>query len=143
MNADALEFVDTNILVYAHSASAGAKRKGAIALIERLWRDERAAISLQVLHELNVVLTQRVRPPIPAGEVVKLVSDLAEWKVHEPRVEDTIPTLAIHRRHRVSLWDALILRSASVLGCAVLWSEDLQDGRTYDGVTVRNPFRTS
>ena len=34
----------------------------------------------------------------------------------------------------------MILRSAGVLGCGVVWSEDLNAGQDYDGVLVSNPF---
>jgi predicted nucleic acid-binding protein len=30
--------------------------------------------------------------------------------------------------------------SANQLGCRVLWSEDMNHGQRYGGVTVRNPF---
>jgi predicted nucleic acid-binding protein len=40
----------------------------------------------------------------------------------------------------LSYWDAAILAAASQMGCQTLYSEDLNDGQTYDGVTVINPF---
>jgi predicted nucleic acid-binding protein len=35
----------------------------------------------------------------------------------------------------------MILQSARSMGCEVLWTEDLNDGQSYDDVIVRNPFR--
>jgi predicted nucleic acid-binding protein len=46
-----------------------------------------------------------------------------------------------HRRYQVAWWDALIIHSAIELGCGLLWTEHLQEGRCYGTVTVRNPFR--
>ena len=63
-------------------------------------------------------------------------STLAE---NHPEFLDT----KIHQRHHVSLWDAMVVRSAARLGCTVLWSEDLADGQDYDGVMVRDPFRNT
>ena len=37
-------------------------------------------------------------------------------------------------------WDAIVLSAASRAGCRLLLSEDLQDGFTWGGVTVVNPF---
>jgi predicted nucleic acid-binding protein len=37
-------FVDTNILMYAHDTSAGAKHERARALLEELWRRERSGM---------------------------------------------------------------------------------------------------
>jgi predicted nucleic acid-binding protein len=42
--------------------------------------------------------------------------------------------------HQFSIWDAVILSVASQSGCRLLLSEDLQDGFTWGGVTVANPF---
>jgi len=40
----------------------------------------------------------------------------------------------------LSFWDALVLRAAKEGGCSILYTEDLQHGRTIDGVRVLNPF---
>jgi predicted nucleic acid-binding protein len=42
----------------------------------------------------------------------------------------------------LSFWDALIVQAAIVGGATHLLSEDLQHGRTIDGVTIQNPFGT-
>ncbi len=49
-----LEFVDTNILVYAYDLSSGKKHKTAQALVKKLWESESGCISVQVLQELYV-----------------------------------------------------------------------------------------
>ena len=46
--------------------------------------------------------------------------------------------LSVH--HHFTIWDALILSAAADAGCRLLLSEDLQDGFTWSGVTVTNPF---
>jgi predicted nucleic acid-binding protein len=46
----------------------------------------------------------------------------------------------LHRKRQVSLWDAMIPRSAAQVGCRIVWSEDLAPGQDYGGVTVRSPF---
>jgi predicted nucleic acid-binding protein len=45
------------------------------------------------------------------------------------------------KQHRLSFWDALIVRAALVSGCARLYSEDLQHGWRVEGLEVVNPFR--
>jgi predicted nucleic acid-binding protein len=44
-------------------------------------------------------------------------------------------------RDELHQYDALIVESALSAGCEVLLTEDLQDGRRYDGLVVRDPFR--
>ena len=43
-------------------------------------------------------------------------------------------------RHQISIWDAVILSVATEAGCRLLLSEDLQQGFTWKGLTVTNPF---
>jgi predicted nucleic acid-binding protein len=43
---------------------------------------------------------------------------------------------------RLPYWDALIVETARDAGARVLLTEDLQDGRDFGGLRVRNPFRT-
>ena len=42
--------------------------------------------------------------------------------------------------HHFSIWDAVILSAAAEAGCRLLLSQDLQEGFTWKGVTVTNPF---
>jgi predicted nucleic acid-binding protein len=45
--------------------------------------------------------------------------------------------------HQLGIWDAVILSAAPDARCRLLLSEDLQDGLTWRGVTVANPFSPS
>ena len=45
-------------------------------------------------------------------------------------------------RYGISYWNAAILAAARLLGCDAVYSEDLNEGQSYDGVVVINPFRT-
>jgi predicted nucleic acid-binding protein len=77
---------------------------------------------------------------LAADVAAEVVTDLAAWRVHAPIVEDVNQAITIHRRYAISFWDAMIIRSATQLGCAKLWSEDLNAGQVYEGVRVVNPF---
>jgi predicted nucleic acid-binding protein len=43
-------------------------------------------------------------------------------------------------RYSLSHWDSLLLAACEDAGVDTLYSEDLDDGMTYDAVTVVNPF---
>jgi len=45
--------------------------------------------------------------------------------------------------HQISMWDALIMSVAAENKCRLLISEDFQNGFTWRGVTVVNPFDTT
>jgi predicted nucleic acid-binding protein len=135
------EFCDTNILVYAYDNTAGAKHAQARTLVERLWREESGVLSVQVLQELFVTLTSKVAAPLAAHTARGLVADLATWQVVEPGAADVIAAIDGAVRWQLSFWDAMIVTAAQRAGALVLWSEDLNDGQRFDGVTARNPLR--
>jgi predicted nucleic acid-binding protein len=134
------EFVDTNVLVYAHDRSAGAKQAQAAALLKRLWASGQGCLSVQVLQEFFVTVTRKIPHPMSGAEAEALVRDLAGWTVFAPDEDDVLAAIALHRRTGVSFWDAMILDSAAATGCEVIWSEDLNAGQEYEGVGVENPF---
>jgi len=135
------QFVDTNVLVYAHDATAGAKTGRAAKLLDDLWESGEGCLSLQVLQEFFVNITRKVSKPLPRSAAANIIEKLGSWTTHSPTTKDLLAAIEIHGRRRISLWDALVVRSASRLGCKILWTEDLKDGETYEGVRVRNPFR--
>jgi predicted nucleic acid-binding protein len=65
----------------------------------------------------------------------------ASVELHVPSVADVIKAAERAARDRIHHHDALIVQAASAAGCDVLLTEDLQDGRRFDGVTVTDPFR--
>jgi predicted nucleic acid-binding protein len=133
-----VEFVDTNILVYAHEGGAGVKHDQAVDLIARLFDEQSGAVSIQVLSEFYVTATKKLG--MKSEEAEEAIADLGSWTIHRPSHGDVVRACNLHRRHKVSWWDALIIHSASELGCDVLWSEDLATGQRYGAVTVQNPF---
>lgn len=134
------QFVDTNILVYAHDVSAGPKHDRAVELLESLWESRSGCLSVQVLQEFYVSITRKVAHPLDSSAAAQIVADLSVWRVHAPEAADVLAAIEIQRRYSVSFWDAMILQSATRLGCEIVWSEDLHPGQTYGGVRVADPF---
>jgi predicted nucleic acid-binding protein len=134
------QFVDTNVLVYAHDLTAGEKHSRARALVEELWDTREGCLSVQVLQEFFVTTTRKIPRPLDAQAAARVIDDLAHWHMHAPAIGDVLAAIDIHQGAGVSFWDAMILRSAKELGCATLHSEDLNPGQFYQGVQVRNPF---
>lgn len=95
-------------------------------------------VSTQVLQEYFVSTTRKlgVAPEIAARKV-HLFARLGVVVIDVPDIEAAVD---LHRLHRLSFWDALILRAAQRGGCDVLYTEDLQDGATLAGVHIENPF---
>jgi len=133
-----VEFVDTNIFVYAHEGGAGHKHDKAVELITRLFDEQAGAVSIQVLSEFYSTMTKKLG--MKSEEAEEAIADLGSWTIHRPSHGDVVRACKLHRQHKVSWWDALIIHSASELGCEVLWSEDLAAGQHYGALTVQNPF---
>jgi predicted nucleic acid-binding protein len=134
------QFVDTNVLIYAHDLSAGDKHARARELIQELWVSGEGCLSIQVLQEFYVNVTQKVAKPLRPDVAAQIIADLGAWEVHRPGVEDVLDAVRLHNQHQISFWDAMIIVSAIQLGCLTLWSEDLNPGQVYDQVTIASPF---
>lgn len=137
---DAYSFLDTNILIYGHDQTAGHKHAVAKRLLQTSWQLRTGCLSIQVLQEFYVNITRKIAAPLPVAEAIRVITYLKAWHIHVPTADDVLGAIQIQQRYQLSFWDALIVRSASQLGCAILWSEDLSNGQFYEGVEVRNPF---
>ncbi len=133
------EFVDTNILVYAHDGGAGAKHEASVSLLGRLFEERTGALSVQVLSEFYAAATRNLG--MTSAEAEAVLRDLAGWTLHRPGHADLLRAAELQRRFQISWWDALIVNSAQELDSAVLWSEDFTDGQKFGSLRVRNPFR--
>lgn len=134
-------FVDTNILMYAHDTSAGAKHERAKALLEELWRDRSGVVSTQVLQELAVNLRRKTAKPLDAKATREVIADYLAWDVVTNTGESILEALDLEERYRISFWDALIVQAAERSGASILYSEDLSEGQTYASVRILNPLR--
>lgn len=141
MSAEAgLQFIDTNILVYAYDSSAEKRHELAQRLLAELWQKGQGCLSIQTLQEFFVTITRKVAKPMSTEQAAQIISDFGHWRVHSPTVEDVLAAIALQERYRLSFWDAMVLTSAERLECAVVWSEDLNPGQSYTTVKVFNPF---
>jgi predicted nucleic acid-binding protein len=135
-----LQFIDTNVLIYAHDRSAGEKHLRARELVRELWRSGEGCLSVQVLQEFYVNVTQKVARPLTTETAAQIIADLSAWQVHRPGTEDVLDAIRLQDRYQVSFWDAMIIASALQLGCQTIWSEDLNPGQDHDQVKVLSPF---
>lgn len=131
-------FIDTNVLVYADSADAGAKQAAATALIAEHLRGGSGVISTQVLHEfVNAALRKLALPFEIVRARLRLYGRFEIVNASAAAVHDA---LDLHVLHHVSFWDALIVQAARQSGCVQLLTEDLQSGEVLAGVRIVNPF---
>jgi predicted nucleic acid-binding protein len=134
--------IDTNVLVYWVDDSARAD------VVERLLAQD-CVISVQVLNEFANVL--RKKRAMPLADIQTLSNTLiSTCEVHDLSVRTHRSALALMARYQLSLYDANIVAAAGLSGCAVLYSEDMQDGLNIElpemaggsTLAIRNPFRS-
>jgi predicted nucleic acid-binding protein len=130
--------LDTNILAYAEGVNGAGRREAAVALIKKL-PPESTLVPVQILGELfNVLVRKAGRTPEKAR------SAILGWGDAFPLIETSsaviLSALDLATHHKFGVWDALILSAAADARCRLLLSEDLQEGFTWSGVTVTNPF---
>ena len=133
-------FVDTNVLLYARDAGEPVKQPRAAAWLEHLWREQLGRTSVQVLSEYYVNVTRKLTPGLPPEDAWDDVQALLTW--HPQPVDEPVLRRGreVEKRFQLSWWDGLIVAAAQLQGCALLLTEDLQDGAVFSSVTVRSPF---
>ncbi|CDX31881.1 PilT protein domain protein [Mesorhizobium sp. ORS 3359] len=130
--------LDTNILAYAEGINNVEKRDTVLELLRNVPQ-ETAIVPVQVLGELyNLLVRKAGRSPQTARDALLSWRDAFPVTATTPEVMTMAADLAAD--HRFGIWDAVILSAASQAGCRLLLSEDLQDGFTWGGLTVVNPF---
>jgi predicted nucleic acid-binding protein len=130
--------IDTNVLAYAEGAGDERRKRQARDLLVRLNEDQ-TVLPVQVLGELYRVLVDKYRIGSDVGkEAVLRWSDT--FQVRESSWAALRSALDLAHGHQLAIWDSLIICVAAEHRCRVLLSEDLQEGFSWSGVTIVNPF---
>ena len=132
--------LDTNVLAYAEGLGDEVRCHMASELIAQLHPNH-AVVPVQVLGELSRVLSNKLKKS--AADVRELLLSWSDavvvadttWTAFQSAMDLTVD-------HQISMWDALIMSVAAENKCRLLISEDFQNGFTWRGVTVVNPFDT-
>lgn len=128
-------FIDSNVLVYLLSADSR-KADKAEAILQ-----QPAVISVQVLNELTHVARRKLDMPWSEIETfLKLIRSLCAVEPLTVESHDLARRLA--EQHKINFYDGLIVASALLAECDMLYSEDLQNGMVFNRqLKVVNPFR--
>jgi predicted nucleic acid-binding protein len=133
-------FVDANVFVYARDARDAVKQARAAAWLEHLWFDRSGRTSTQVLAEYYAVVTRKLAARVAPDEAWDDVKTLFAWAPHPVDAVLLQRAHEVERRWRLSWWDSMVVAAAQLQDCALLLTEDLQDGAKFGGVTARSPF---
>jgi predicted nucleic acid-binding protein len=127
-------FLDTNVLVYALTSNDPRSARAEELLAEG------GIVSVQVLNELASVLRRKQgRDWDEVRETLAVVRTLLD----PPRaltLQTHESALGIAQRYGFGFYDSLVVAAAIEARCPILYTEDLQDGQSIDGTTIRDPF---
>lgn len=127
-------FLDSNILIYAFSED----RRSEAA---RILLNSGGTIGVQTLNEfVNVALNKlrmnwdEIDQALDEIQLLSTVVAPVDLALHQSGI-------ALAQRHRLSIYDALIVAAALNANCKTLWSEDMHDGLVVEKrLEIRNPF---
>lgn len=134
-------FIATNVLIYWVDDSARAD------VVEQLLVQE-CVISVQVLNEFANVLRKKRAMALP--DVETLCTTLIDTcEVFDLSVRTHQTALRLMARYNFSVYDANIVAAAALSDCALLYTEDMQEGlnlkvpglASASSLVIRNPFR--
>jgi len=134
------QFLDTNILIYAHDLDAGPRHKVAASLVAELWESGQGVISVQVLQEFYVNITRKIPRPLSLVVARGLIETYCAWHVVTPTAQDVLRASEVQERNSLSFWDAMIIVSAANAGATAVVSEDFNAGQFIEGLPIYNPF---
>lgn len=130
--------LDTNVLAYAGGVNGAERQRAALELLGKLSESE-TVVPVQALGELFRVLVGKAKiSPRLARATILRYRDAYSLIETSSAVFLSATDLAVD--HQIGIWDAVMFAAAAEAGCRLLLSEDLQEGFTWGGVTVVNPF---
>jgi predicted nucleic acid-binding protein len=127
-------FFDTNVLIYMIGSDE-----------PKVLRSEElvaagGTISVQVLNEFANVA--RRKQNMPWGNIHSYLDAIvAKCRVAPVTLEIHRRGLELAQRRNFAIYDAMIVAAAQLSGCRTLYSEDMHDGLTVDGLRVVNPYK--
>ena len=135
----AMTFLDSNVFLYALDSTASSKQASARRIVSQAMTPNAPfAISSQVMAEFSSVAIRKMKLSTPI--VLSLIAEMGKLRhtvIDNPLV---MRAVEIQNLYGIQFYDAQIVAAAERLQCREIWSEDLNNGQTYCGMTAVNPF---
>jgi predicted nucleic acid-binding protein len=135
-------FLDTNIFVYTFDRNARTKATKAVSLIRKAADTGEGVVSYQVVQEFFNVAFRRFSPAMTVAEAEQyLITVFRPLLAVHSSPALYLSALRIKAKYRIGWYDSLIVAAALEANCAILYTEDLQDGSEIETLRIQNPFR--
>src|ERR1039457_4177296 len=134
-------FLDTNIFVYSFDRNSPDKLHRSTQLIRQAAATGKGTVSYQVVQEFFNVALRRFAQPMTVAEAEQYLGTVFRPLLAvQPSQALYSAALRLRDKHRLSWYDAVIVAGAMERGCSLLYSEDLQSGRSFGALRIENPF---
>lgn len=133
-------FLDTNIIVYSFDKSDPAKNTKAKQLLDLMYGNSHYVISTQVIQEFCNVAFRKMVPSLSEEEVTDFISTFPASQIEKIDLETINKSLMIKKRYKFSFWDSLVIATAMIAGCDMLYSEDMKHDFVIEKLLIQNPF---
>jgi len=132
------QFLDTNILLYAHDPRDARKRRCATERVARAIDEGTGVLSTQVLQEyaVNALAKFHLASPVVLRQLA-ILECLEIVTIDAPLIRRAVELSALYA---TPYWDASIIAAAEVARCATIVSEDFNSGQYYAGIRIEDPF---
>jgi predicted nucleic acid-binding protein len=131
-------FIDTNIFVYSLDGADNEKKANAQSILKKIVASHQPVISTQVIKEFYVVATAKLQAD--KITVKNIIHNFRNMEIVNNDIELIEQAIDISVISQLSFWDSLIIAAAEKANCEFIFSEDLNSGQLYRGVTLINPF---
>lgn len=130
--------LDTNFLLYADGFDNDVRRDQASDVLSNLPARD-VFIPIQVIAEFyNTLLRKRKLNDEDAERRVFMWTEF--YSTIETNHQVIVGATELRRKHKLQVFDAIILAACALADCSILLSEDMQHGFQWHGCTVVNPF---
>ncbi len=130
--------IDTNLWIYLYAKNPEAKYLKVRQIVDENL--DSIVVSTQVLGELYHVLT---RKKFCIREEAKriILETIAVFPILEIDALNVAGALDVNEKYGFSYWDSLLIATALLNDCQILYSEDMQHNQLIeDKVIIINPF---
>ncbi|MFQ4147021.1 PIN domain-containing protein [Chlorogloeopsis sp. ULAP02] len=130
--------IDTNLLVYLYAKNPPSKYLKVKEIISDNF--ELLIVSTQILGELYNVLTKKNLTT--KEEAKQIIGEIAtNFLVVEIDILKVLAALDINSGYGYSYWDSLVISTALLCNCSILYSEDMQHNQLIENKTrIVNSF---
>lgn len=135
--------IDTNILCYALDTSDPVKRTIAADLLSQCWRSEiDLAVSVQNLAEFSIVMTEKVKNPVPDETVARFIHNIVSfdgWTIISYDAETILDAMNIQKTCSLHFWDALLAATMRQHTIETIYTENSHFNKV-PWIKAINPF---